>query len=146
MQTKCIDVQNYFPGNIYVFKVNNRNTRKRYNFMFKVNGKNTRMRSFWCSYCQLWTYFTAFYSVSIVSWVVWNHKIIIQHSQHQSKSLHPIQQLCVHSQRWNYKFNMLSMFKDNTKDNRTTKSTSPLSLLLYKAFKVKFKQVTSSPI
>ena len=82
MQTKCIGVQNYFPGNIYVFKVNNRNTRKRYNFMFKVNGKNTRMRSFWCSYCQLWTYFTAFYSVSIVSWVVWNHKIIIQHSQH----------------------------------------------------------------
>ena len=36
--------------------------------MFKVNNKNIRrtsMTSFWCSYCYLWTDFTAFSSVSI---------------------------------------------------------------------------------
>ena len=48
-----------------------------------------------------------FYKVSIVSWVVWNHKIIIQHSQYQFKSLHPIQQICVHSQQGNRKFNVI---------------------------------------
>ena len=32
--------------------------------MFKVSNKNTT--SFWCFYCQLWTYFTPFSSVSVV--------------------------------------------------------------------------------
>ena len=37
--------------------------------MFKVNNKDTRttsVTSFWCLYCQFWTYFTPFFSVSIV--------------------------------------------------------------------------------
>ena len=37
--------------------------------MFKVNNKNTRTRSltsFWCCYCWLLTYFTPFFSISIV--------------------------------------------------------------------------------
>ena len=33
-----------FPANIYLFKVNNRNTRKRYEIMFKDNNKNTKWR------------------------------------------------------------------------------------------------------
>ena len=42
-----------YPANIYLFKINDRNTRKRCN-MFKVNNKNNRMTSmtsFWCFYC-----------------------------------------------------------------------------------------------
>ena len=38
--------------------------------MFKVNNKDTRttpLASFWCLYCQLWTYFTSSSSVSIVN-------------------------------------------------------------------------------
>ena len=53
-----------YPANIYLFKVNNKNTRK------------TPVTSFWCFYCQLWTYFTPFSGVSLadfeqvhVSWV-----------------------------------------------------------------------------
>ena len=47
--------------------------------MFKANNKNTRttsLTSFWCCYCELWTYFTHFSSVPVaefeqanVSWV-----------------------------------------------------------------------------
>ena len=39
------------PASIYLFKVNNRNTRAN---MFKVNNKDTRttpMTLFWCLYC-----------------------------------------------------------------------------------------------
>ena len=43
------------PANIYFFKVNNRNTKKKKVWnMFKVNNKNTRttsMMSFSCFYC-----------------------------------------------------------------------------------------------
>ena len=38
--------------------------------MFKVNNKDTRttsMTSFWCFYCELWTYSTPCSSVSIVN-------------------------------------------------------------------------------
>ena len=38
--------------------------------MFKVNNKDTGttlLSSFWCLYCQLGTYFTPFFSVSIVN-------------------------------------------------------------------------------
>ena len=48
--------------NIYLFKVINRNTKKSVN-MFKVNNKDIRT-NFCCIYCQLWTYFTPFSSVS----------------------------------------------------------------------------------
>ena len=44
------------PANIYLLKVNNRNTWKKVSNMFTVNNKNTRevwMTSFWCSYCHL---------------------------------------------------------------------------------------------
>ena len=33
------------PVNIYLFKVNNKNTRKRYENMFKINNKDTRTTS-----------------------------------------------------------------------------------------------------
>ena len=41
-----------FPANIYLFKVNNGNTRKMWN-MFKANNKNTRTKKhqFCCFYC-----------------------------------------------------------------------------------------------
>ena len=37
--------------------------------MFKVCNKDTRttLASFWCLYCELWTYFTPCFSVSIVN-------------------------------------------------------------------------------
>ena len=50
------------PANVYLFKVNNRNTRKIWN-MFKVNNKKTRtmsMASFWYFYCYFWTFFLLF--------------------------------------------------------------------------------------
>ena len=43
----------YIPANIYLFKVNNRHTRRRCKKMFKVNNKDTRalsMTSFLCFY------------------------------------------------------------------------------------------------
>ena len=57
-----------YPANVYLFKFNNRNTRKRCEIrskltiktperrqnMFKANKKNTRttsLTSFWCFYC-----------------------------------------------------------------------------------------------
>ena len=46
------------PTNMYLFKVNNRNTRKKMWNMFKV--------MFWCLYCKLGTYFSPFSSASIV--------------------------------------------------------------------------------
>ena len=55
-------------ANIYLFKVSNRNTRKKMWNMFKVNNKNIRttsVTSFWCFFCWLLTYFTPFPSVSI---------------------------------------------------------------------------------
>ena len=56
------------PANIYLFKVNNKNTSKEVWNMFKVYNKNrtTSSTSFWWFYCKLWTYFTPFSSVFIV--------------------------------------------------------------------------------
>ena len=68
----------HFPANIYLFKVNNRSTRKTCDRM-------TSVTSFWCFYWQLWIYFTPFSCVSIVdfekvnaSWIIslytlWEH-------------------------------------------------------------------------
>ena len=56
----------YNPANIFLFKLKNRNTRKR--CMFKVSNKNTRTMSltfFRCFYYQLWAYFTPFCSGKI---------------------------------------------------------------------------------
>ena len=56
------------PANIYLFLLNNRNTRKRFEIMFKVNNKNIKTMPdvglvflllalnifqifFWCFYC-----------------------------------------------------------------------------------------------
>ena len=61
-------LKQFLPANIYLFKVNNKNTRKSCE-KFKVNNKNTRTTSrtsFWCFYCSLWTYFTTFSGVFIV--------------------------------------------------------------------------------
>ena len=47
--------------------------------MFKVNSKDTRTTSLtwlWCFYCQLWTYFTHFSSVSVV-----NFEQVAEHEQ-----------------------------------------------------------------
>ena len=56
--------QSSYPANIYLFKVNNRNTRKRYEISSKLIIKAPERRH-WL-YCQLWTFFTPFSSVSIV--------------------------------------------------------------------------------
>ena len=70
------------PANIYLLKVNNRNTRKRTWTMSKVNNKITRMTSMmslWCFHCSLWIHFTPFFTVFIgdseqvsLSWAVFS--------------------------------------------------------------------------
>ena len=57
----------YYPANIYLFKFSNRNVEMVWN-MLQVSNKDTRTTSvtlFWCLYCEPWTYFTSFSSVSI---------------------------------------------------------------------------------
>ena len=54
----------YYPADIYLFKVSNRNTKD------KAKNKDTRTMpvvSFCCLYCQLGTYFTPCSSASIVN-------------------------------------------------------------------------------
>ena len=48
----------FIPANIELFKVKNRNCRKKVWNMFKVNNKDTKTTSttsFWCLYCWLWS-------------------------------------------------------------------------------------------
>ena len=63
-----IDIKNY-PDNNYLFKFNNRNTRKKVRNMFKVNNKNTRTTSvtlFWC-FIVSFEHICTFSSVSVVN-------------------------------------------------------------------------------
>ena len=58
------------PGNVYLFKGNSENTRKRKKYvrnMFKVDDKDTRSTPFRCLYCLLRIYFTPFSSVPTVA-------------------------------------------------------------------------------
>ena len=50
----------YIPANIYLFKVNNRNTKKKVWNMFKVNNNNTRKTSL----TSLWYFFVNFEHIS----------------------------------------------------------------------------------
>ena len=43
------NLKNYYPVNIYLFKVNNRNTKKRYEICLKLRIKTPERR--WCLYC-----------------------------------------------------------------------------------------------
>ena len=52
------------PANVYLSKVNSINARKKCE-MCQKSTKNIR-KSIWWRYCQLWTYFVSFSSVSIV--------------------------------------------------------------------------------
>ena len=52
------------PANVYLSKVNSINARKKCE-MCQKSTKNSR-KSIWWRYCQLWTYFVSFSSVSIV--------------------------------------------------------------------------------
>ena len=73
-----------YPANINLFKVNNKNSRKRYEICSKLTIKTPERRQWRRSgvyIVKLWTYFTPFFSVSIVnfeqanvSWVVPIHK------------------------------------------------------------------------
>ena len=65
----------------YMFKVNNRNTKTRYEICSKLTIKASE-RHQWrrCFHCQLWTYFTSWSSVSIVNfeqvnagWIALSH-------------------------------------------------------------------------
>ena len=66
LKPDCFD-----PGCIYFFKVNNRSLKTRCETCSKLTIKAPERRqwpvaSFWCLYCQLWTYFTFCSSVPIV--------------------------------------------------------------------------------
>ena len=54
-----------YPANIYLFKPNNRSSRKMWDICSKLAIKAAERRH-WRFYCWLWTYFTPFSSVSIV--------------------------------------------------------------------------------
>ena len=73
-----------FLANVYLFKVNNRNSRKKVWIMLEAINKNTRtmsITSFWCFYCKLWTYFVPFSNVSIVDFeevnVSWVSSVLV---------------------------------------------------------------------
>ena len=81
----------HVPTNIYLFKVTNRNTWKRYEIYSKLTTKTpeprhwrwtTSLALFWIFYCYFWTYFTPFSSVSIVDCeqinVSWEETILIR--------------------------------------------------------------------
>ena len=58
-------LNSFNPANIYLLKVNNRNTRKKEWNMFEVNNKNIRatlLTLFWCFIVNIWTYFTCLFS------------------------------------------------------------------------------------
>ena len=62
---------NLFTANICLFKVNNKNSRKRCetcsNLTIKTQERRpTSMTSFWCFNCLIWAYFKPFCSVSFV--------------------------------------------------------------------------------
>ena len=58
---KNYDISSLFPANIYLFKVKNRNTRKKCEICSKLT-----VTSYGCFYCQFWTYSLPFSSASIV--------------------------------------------------------------------------------
>ena len=64
------------PVGIYMFKVDNRNTRTRCEICWKLTIKTPErwLASFWCLYCSLLTYFTPCSSVSIVNFEQVNNK------------------------------------------------------------------------
>ena len=70
----------YYPPNIYLFKVSNRNTSEKCKICSKLTIKTPKWHHWGSSgvfFCLLWTYFTPFPSISIVgfeqvniSWVI----------------------------------------------------------------------------
>ena len=79
LQSSIVTEYMNIPANIYLFKVINRDTRKRceiYSELTIKTTKTTSTTSFWGFYCYLWTYFTPFSSVYIVDFaqknVSWN--------------------------------------------------------------------------
>ena len=63
--TSTIEKSN--TANIYLFKINYGNTRRKSN-LFKVHNNDARTAStlFWCLYCQTWTDFTHSSGVTII--------------------------------------------------------------------------------
>ena len=56
---------------------------------FKVNNKNTKttsLTSFWYFYCQLWTYFTAFFSISLVEFEHVNVSLVVSTAKDSNKN------------------------------------------------------------
>ena len=77
----CFHKLETIPDRNYMFKVNNRNTKTRYEICSKLTIKASE-RHQWrrCFHCQLWTYFTSWSSVSIVNfeqvnagWIALSH-------------------------------------------------------------------------
>ena len=60
---------NCYPAGNCMFKVNDRNTRTRCDICSKLTIKTPerRQESFWCLYCQLWTYSTPCFSLPVVN-------------------------------------------------------------------------------
>ena len=81
---QCGEYESHIPANIYVFKVNNRNTRTRCEIYSKLTIK-TPKTSFCCFYSKLWTYSTPFSSVSIVDFeqvnVSWDNYSVVKFSK-----------------------------------------------------------------
>ena len=64
---QCILIIFNLSANKYMFKVNNRNTRKMFEICSKLTIKTTTsLPSFCCLYCKLWTYLTPFSILSMV--------------------------------------------------------------------------------
>ena len=78
------------PANIYLFKFNNRKTRKRSEICSKLTIKT--LTSFWCFYCLLWIYFIPFSTVSIVDFKQVNAGWVVAFSINNDFSLKMIHQ------------------------------------------------------
>ena len=77
-------------ADIFLLKVNNRNTKTRCEICSKLTIKNTRMTSiasFCCFYCSLWAYFTPCSSVSTVNF---EHVIAGWDESSKSQSYYPV--------------------------------------------------------
>ena len=85
----------YFPANIYLFKVNDRSTKKVWN-IFTVNNKYTRTKSMTSSMTSFWCFFVNFEHIS--------HLLVVNFT-HAAQSLPKITIKFFHSRfLWKFSF------------------------------------------
>ena len=89
---------NHYSAKIYLFKVNNRTTRKRCKIYSKLTRqKPCRWRSFRCLNCYCWTYFTPFF-YGFFCWL-WIGKYLLDNKEKENVRLESNQYLATGSKK-----------------------------------------------